>query len=222
MSKHKGKTIVTPVGAIKYVFIDGEGRNQARPGEEAKMKFVASWVVPENGPEHKAVLAMIDAEWEDYKAKFGAKGKPKSNGIKLETMADPKGEIDPDTEEVRRIPTGNVILQFKTNTTWPDGKPQVVKVFDKDGNDITAAITAAPFSIGNGSTGVIHGTAQGNNVGGDHKVTLYLRAVQLATLDKYEGNEVQAEEIAGEAIDIGEYGVAGIGETPTAEQAPKL
>jgi hypothetical protein len=181
-------------------------------GEEPKMKYSISWVVKEGSPEHKDLLEKIDSEWEAYKQKFNVKGKPKTNGIKIETMADPKGEIDPDTEEVRRVPTGNIIATFKTNTTWPDGKPQIVKVFDHKGNDITTAFRNAPWSIGNGSTGIVHGTAQGNNVGGTHKVTLYLTAVQLAKLVKYEGNEVDTEEIDGEDIDLGDA-VSAINET---------
>lgn len=205
--------VKTKVGELKYVFIDGEGRNQAMPGEEPRMQYVVSWVVPKNGPEHKALLELINAEWAGYKEKFGVKGLPKTNGIKDEMQKDPSGEIDPATEDVKKVPTGNVIATFKTNTTWPDGNPQVVKVFDHKGNDITTAVTNASWSIGNGSTGVIHGSASANNIGGTHKVTLYLTAVQLAKLVKYEGNDVDTEEIDGEDIDLGEEAVAAISDT---------
>ena len=201
-----------------YVFIDGEGRNSAMSGQEPKYKYTVSYVVPEGSPAHKHLVSIIDAEWEDYKQKFNLKGRPKTNGIKLETMADPKGTIDPETEEIKRIPTGNIIASFKTNTTWPDGKPQIVKVFDHKGTDITEAFRAASWSIGNGSTGVIHGSAVGNNVGGTHKVTLYLSAVQLAKLVKYEGDTVDADEIEGEDLDLGDAVTA----IPDEEHTPNL
>lgn len=196
--------IKTKVVELKYTFIDGEGRNQARKGDEPRMQYVTTAVMKKDGPEHKALLAEIDAEWKTYKEKFGAKGLPKTNGIKDEMMKDPSGAIDPATEDIRKIPTGNVVATFKTNTKWPDGNPQVVKVFDHKGNDITTAFQKADWSIGNGTTGIIHGTAMGNNVGGDHKVTLYLSAVQIAKLVKYDGNNVDAGEIEGEDIDLGD------------------
>ena len=41
-------SIKTPVGQLKYVFIKGEGRNQAMPGEAERMQYVASIVFPKN------------------------------------------------------------------------------------------------------------------------------------------------------------------------------
>lgn len=210
--------IKTKVVELKYIFIDGEGRNQERDSSKpARMQYVVSGVMKKNGPEHKALLAEIDAEWKEYKSKFGVKGLPDTNGVKDEKMKDPDGKIDPKTEEVMRVPTGNVIAQFKTNTKWPDGNPQVVKVFDHKGNDITVPVTNADWSVGNGSTGIIHGSAVGNNTGGNHKVTLYLSAVQIAKLVKYSGNEVETEEIDGDDIDLGDD-VAAI----SGDEAPAL
>jgi len=196
--------VKTKVVELKYTFIDGEGRNQARQGEEPRMQYVTTAVMKKDGPEHKDLLANIEAEWKAYKAKFGAKGLPKTNGIKDEMMKDPNGAIDPATEEIKKIPTGNIVATFKTNTAWPDGNKQIVKVFDHKGNDITTAVTNADWGIGNGTTGIVHGTASGNNVGGDHKVTLYLSAVQIAKLVKYDGNDVNADEIDGDDIDLGD------------------
>jgi len=200
----KGTKVKTSVDALKYVFITGEGRNNAQKGQEPRMQFVASLLTKKDSPVHKQMKTQIDAEWKRYKEEFGCKGLPKSNGIKDEMMKDPDGKIDPNTEEIQKVPTGNVLITFKTNTKWPDGNDQVVKVFDGKGKDITEAVRAADWSIGDGSTGIIHGSAMGNNVGGDHKVTLYLSAVQLAKLAKYEGSSVDAEDIGGEDIDIGD------------------
>lgn len=210
--------VKTQVGNLKYVFITGEGRNNAMQGEEPRMQFVASLSVPKDGPAHKAFLTQIDTEWKQYKEKFGVKGLPKTNGIKEELVKDPKGTIDPATEDVQKIPSGNVLITFKTNTTWPDGNAQVVKVFDGKGNDITAAVHNADWAIGDGSTGIIHGSAAANNIGGTHKVTLYLTAVQLAKLEKYTGDTVETEEI-GEALDLGEEAVAAI---PTQDETPDI
>ena len=211
-----GRKIKTKVCDLKYVYIKGEGRNQAMPGEEPRMQFVASAIMPKDGEAHKFILSQIDAEWEDYKKQYGVKGRPKTNGIKDEMKKDPKGEIDPETEDIKKVPTGNVIVTFKTNVAWPDGKPQVVRVKDRKGKDITEAYQSVDWAIGEGSKGIIHGVAMGNNVGGTHKVTLYLSAVQLAKLVKYTGNDVECEEIEGEDIDLGDE-VEAIDETDTPE-----
>lgn len=216
----KGSKVKTLKGALKYVFITGEGRNNARPGQEPKMQYVASLCVEKDGPIHKDILDKIGAEWKAYKDQYGVKGLPKSNGIKDEMIKDPKGEIDPATEEVKKVPTGNVLITFKTNTKWPDGSAHEVKVYDGKGTDITKAVHAADWGIGEGSTGIIHGIAMGNNVGGDHKVTLYLSAVQLAKLVKYEGNSVDADEIEdAEDIDLGD---AGVGAIPEDDEIPAV
>jgi hypothetical protein len=207
----KGRKVKTMVADLRWVFITGEGRNNAMKGEEPHMQYTASVLLDKNGPEHKAIEAQIDAEWEAYKKEFGVKGKPKTNGIKDYMIPSPTGEIDPDTEEVLKVESGKVLVTFKSNTTWKDGKPQVIKVFKPDGSDITAAVHAAAWSIGEGSRGIIHGVAQGNSVGGKDKVTLYLSAVQLQKLVKYEGSSIETEVIDdGEDIDLGDDGMEAV------------
>lgn len=195
--------IKTPLGELKYVFITGEGRNQAMPGEKERMMYVASLELIKDSKEHKALLAEINKEWDAYKEKNGLKPAqlPKTNGIKPVLNKETGAETD------------KVLVTFKTDTKWKGGKPQVIKVFDSKGKDITEAVHAAQWTIGNGSTGVLHGSAVGNNVGGAHKVTLYLTAVQLAKLVKYEGAAIELDELDGEDIDLGD-GVAAIDETP--------
>jgi hypothetical protein len=184
----------TPVGELRYVFIKGEGRNQAMPGQPERMQFVASVVLKKDSAQHKQLLASINTEWDAYKSANGLKPaqQPKTNGIK------------PVMDKETGAETDYVLATFKTNTKWADGKPQVVKVFDHKGNDITVAATNAPWSIGSGSTGVIHGSASGNDTGGAHKVTLYLTAVQIAKLVKYEGDAPDVDEMEGEDIDLGD------------------
>lgn len=193
----------TSVGTLLYVFITGEGRDQAMPGEEPRMQYVASVKFKKGSKEHKALLAEIEKEWEAYKATAGLKPaqKPKTNGTKI--------ILDKDTGEE----TDEVLVTFKTSTKWKDGKQQVIKVFDHKGTDITTAVQSADWSIGNESTGVIHGTAQGNGIGGAHKVTLYLTAIQLAKLVKYEGTAIEVDELEGDDLDLGDS-VSAIDEAP--------
>lgn len=182
----------TPLGELKYVFITGEGRNQAMPGNEERMQFVASLELTKGSVQHKALQASINAEWDAYKVKAGLKPavQPKTNGIK------------PVLDKETGAETDKVLVTFKTDTKWRDGKPQIIKIFDHKGSDITTAVHNAGWSIGTGSTGVIHGSASGNDVGGAHKVTLYLTAVQIAKLVKYEGSSVDCDELEGDDIDL--------------------
>ena len=193
----------TPLGELKYVFINGEGRNQAMPGNDPRMQFVASLELTRDSAAHKALQASINTEWDAYKVKVGLKPatQPKTNGIK------------PVLDKETGAETDKVLVTFKTDTKWKDGNAQVIKVFDHKGTDITAAAHSAPWSIGSGSTGVIHGSASGNDAGGAHKVTLYLTAVQIAKLVKYEGSEVECEDLEGDDIDLGDS-VSAIDEKP--------
>jgi len=200
----KGTKVKTLVGNLKYVFITGEGRNASLPGQEPKMKYSASLVCPKDGDIHKDIKAQIEAEWKAYKIVSGAKGLPKTNGIKDELVNCPTGDIDPATEKIKRIPTGNVVISFSTNTTWKDGNKQEVTVLDNKGGDRTATVLGAAWAIGEGSQGIIHGVAQGNDVGGTAKVTLYLSGIQLTHLVKYEGNSIDADVIEGKDVDFGD------------------
>jgi hypothetical protein len=209
-----GTKVKTKVGDLQYVFIKGEGRNQALPGAEVKMMYTASILTDEGSDLHKDFEAQVDAEWDEYKKAKGLKGRPKTNGIKIHMIPDPSGAIDPDTEEVKKIPSGKVRITMKTNVKWPDGKPQVIKLLNNKGKDVTAAFHEADWNVGEGSKGVLHGKAVGNDVGGSHKVTLYLSAVQLATLVKYEGSGVEADDLGGDDMEIGD-GFEALDETNT-------
>ena len=203
----KGTKIKTPIGELMYINITGEGKNTAMQGMPARMCYVASIKFKKDSAEHKALKELIDAEWKRYCSETGFKGRPKSTGLKpvmVPKLKDGKPELDEYNAPIK-IEGDEVIANFSTSTKWQDGSNQEVKVFDPKGSDITSVIRAAPWKIGNESKGVIHGTAMGNNVGGTEKVSLYLTAVQLAKLVKYEGNTIEAEEIEGEELDLGDY-----------------
>lgn len=209
--KHKGSKVKTLVGPLKWVFIKGEGRNTAMQGQPENFQYLATLRVPENSKVHKHMQEQIDAEWANYKEKFGVKGLPATTGIRPYMIDDPSGEIDPATEKVRKIPSGEVDITFKTNITWPDSKPKVIKVYDHKGQDITEWYQKLDGYIGDGSTGVLHGIAWGNDKGGKHKVSLFLNAVQLAKFVKGEGDAPDLDELDGEDIDLGDA-VSGIPE----------
>ncbi len=78
-------------------------------------------------------------------------------------------------------PVGKVTVQYKTGTTWPDGKAKIVKIY----NSKNKVVSIGDAKIGNGSKGCISGSMgiyinkspQGKIL--DAGVTLYLDAIQL-------------------------------------------
>jgi len=198
MAENQNRTVKVQ-GELQYVTIKGAGRNNAQAGQEPNMQYMASVVMKKDSPEHKALKAEIDAAWLIYCAAHGVKGAPKSNGIKP-VMVD-SDQLDEYGAAIK-VETDEVRVTMKTSVTWPDGKQKVVKVFQPSGADITTQVTAAPWTIGNGSVGILHGVASPNNIGGTHKVTLYLSGVQLVKLVKYEGSEMHVEAVESEDIPL--------------------
>ena len=196
---HKGMSVKTEVGELRWVFIKGEGRNQAMKGEDPRMQYVATVVFKKDSDEHKKFKALVAKEWKAYCAETGTKGAPKTTGIKPIMVE--SGEVD-EYGAPKKVESDLVQITFKTNTHFK-GKPHKVKVLSASAKDITDKYGAVEWGIGEGSEGIIHGTAQGNDVGGSPKVTLYLNAVQITHLVKYEGTSVDAEEVEGEEIDFG-------------------
>ena len=187
------KDIKTGKGTLMYITITGEGRNGAMKGQPERMQYMASIVLKKDSVEHKELASQIKEVWEEYSKANGIKGAPKSNGIKpvmVET-----DELDEYGAKVK-VPTDEVIVTFKTDVKWKDGNPKIIDVFQPSGKKCTDAIQAADWKIGNGTEGIIHGVASGNSVGGTHKVSLYLSAIQLAgKLVKYTGTSVQADKL---------------------------
>lgn len=195
------KDVKTLKGTLMYVTITGEGRNGALPGAPENMQYMASIVFKKDSAEHKHLLEQIKATWEEYSKANNIKGAPKSNGIKV--VMKETDELD-EYGAKKKVETDEVIATFKTGTKWQDGNAKIVDVFQPSGKKCTEAIQSADWKIGNGTEGILHGVASGNNVGGTHKISLYLSAVQLAgKLVKYTGTSVQADSIDGaEDIDL--------------------
>lgn len=210
MAKYIGSKVKTLIGDLIYVNINGEGVETAQTGQESRMQYKVTLECDTDGEIHKHIQAQVDTEWERYKKSFGLKGRPTKNkwgvpmtGITPKVIDDPNGTIDEDTGEIKKVECGRTLITFKTNTMF-NGKPTKVMLFDSKGNDITDDFEESGQIIGIGSRGVIHGIAQGNDKGDNHKVSLYLKAVQLSKFVPYEGTPIEAGEIEGEGeIDFG-------------------
>lgn len=202
------KVVQPPVGTLEWVFISGEGRNQAEPGKPEKFQKTATLILKEGSKEAEGLISQIKAAWEVYKAETPAiksATEPKTLGYKhvkdSETGAD----------------TDMLAFQFKTNSFFPDGKMNNVKTFNAKGQEVDMGDTI----IGNGSLGVIHGSMGGYTYLGAYGISLYLTAVQIAKLVEGAGAEVETTDISA----VGDFEATGDGmpsiDTSAGEQ-PKL
>ena len=172
-----------PVGKLEWVFIAKDGRNQAMQGQPEKMQKTATLVLNKDSAEAKSLTSEIDAAWEVYKAenpKIKPATKAKSLGYKAVTDKDTGAE------------TNDLAFTFKTNSFWPDGKPNVIKVYNAKG----VAVDMGETVIGNGSLGVIHGAMGGYEYAGSFGISLYLTAVQVAKLVEGTGAEVETTDLS--------------------------
>ena len=206
----KKNKIATPVGELRWVFIVGEGRDQSEANDGSKMQKMASLVLHKDSPECKKLMADIDVVWKEYKAanptKIKAATVPKSLGYKLIK--------DPDTDEE----TDEMIFAFKTNSKYPDGKPNNITVYSAGGKKLVNGskyiidgidYDPAETFIGNGSTGILHGEAAGYEYAKSYGVSLYLKAVQLGSLAEGGGDDVTVADISGGTDNVEEVGEAG-------------
>lgn len=169
----KAKNFVTPKGELEWVFIDGEGRLDLN----GKPRFSVSLKLKNDSKE----LAKIEAEIQEYwkENKPPKINKMKSNGIR---------SVLKDGE-----PTGYTYVNFWTGTTFQDGSPKVVDVYNAAGTKVNLG----GKKIGNGSEGFVSGAMAIYEQGPQAGITLYLNAVQLTKFEEYLGNVVLAEEKGG-------------------------
>lgn len=174
------QSIKTPLGEVKWVNIEGEGKDNFN--EDGKI-YTVTIVYPKNSEKANKLQGIIDAYWDENKPT--PKAKAKSLGYYDETAKDDEGE---------QQPTGNIAFVFNTNTTFPNGDKTKVAVLNRKGDKVSLQ----GKKVGNGSVGVVHGALGFYSHGKDAKavfgVSLYLKALQLATLIEYV-EEVNADEI---------------------------
>ena len=179
------RKIKTPVGELRWAFIMGDGRDVSDEKDGSKMKKEVSVIFKQGSKEAEMLKAEIAKVWEEFKTANPAVIKkaqePKSQGYKVVT--------DKDTGE----PTDEISFKFSTNSFYQDGKPAVVPTYDAKGNKF--ALHSRP---GNGSLGLVFGTAAGYIHKGNAGITLYLTAIQIAKL-------VEATDSI-EASDLGDIG----------------
>lgn len=166
----------TKPGELRWVFLQPGGIDASLAKDGSKMIKQACLVVKTDSAEYKTMKDELDKLWETFKAENNIKQKEyKSNGIKLLK--------DKETGELN----GEASFVFKTNAlfTRADGTAvdTRVPIFNSKGLEITSEF--ADKRIGNGSHGIIHGTAALYEFAKTYGITLYLKGIQLGKLEEY-------------------------------------
>lgn len=191
MAKSKVNFKTIP-GELRWVFLQPGGIDASMNKDGSKMVKQATIVFKDGSEELKQLQTKLDEIWEQFKAENNIKQKAyKSNGIRVIK--------DKDTKE----PTGESALIFKTGASIakPNGTfvDTVVPIYDSKGLDITAKMEGK--IIGNGSIGIIHGSAALYEFGGTYGITLYLKAIQLLKFVEFTLNGVDVDDVSVEYPD---------------------
>lgn len=166
--------IDSPVGQLEWVYIDGSGKEDLQGNFKYQVDVVVEPEVAE--PFRK----MVEGFWEDNKPK-GAKD-AKSLGIYPHRVKDE--EASKEAGEPVYKETGKTVIRFKTSTSYPNGDPKVIKIFNSKGNEVSLQ----GKRIGNGSRGRVTGAMDIYNVSKINQgVTFYLNGIQLSKFVEYTG-----------------------------------
>lgn len=187
------KIAQTPRGTLEWCFIRGEGKEDLMGNFKYQVNLVLD---PENVPEDAEFIKRIDEFWADNKPAHIKEAK--SVGYyphKVKT-----DEVDDDGEAIYKE-TGKTVLVFKTATEFKDGKKKLVKVFNS--SNVEQQVT--DNIIGNDSIGRVSGAMDiyevvpksGKGKAVEAGVTLYLDAVKVLKLVKYEAGPQFGDEDAG-------------------------
>jgi len=212
--------ITTSKGSLEWVTINGEGKENL----SGRLQYVANLVLdPDNNEADAACVAKIHDFWKENKP---AKLKKDAKSLGLYPHKVKASEPDEDGDAVYEE-TGKVVLSFKTATTYPNGNPKVIQVYNAKAQLVTLNNT----SIGNGSIGQISGAMgiyevkdnKGNLI--DAGVTLYLDKIKLSKLVEFEqASGFDADEDIDEDTFVGDEGWTGseAGESSAETSGPRL
>lgn len=172
----------TLIGELRWVNISEKGADISMAKDGSSFKKVASIVFAD-----ETANKMLEIMENTAKSLAAEAGVPEGIPIPIKGY---KFLVDSEGND-----TGELSLQFKTNTHFADGKPNVVRVYNAKGTEIDLGDKL----IGNGSKGVLHGQAaffyQSAQLFG---ITLYLKGIQLTKFVEYNGDSIETEDLSDE------------------------
>jgi hypothetical protein len=184
MSKYPIEKVTTPKGNLEWVNVAGEGKEGFNEDDRI---YTASLVLDPKNPDHQAFLDKVDAFWEENKPWKKEAG---SIGIKphMVKVLDKDGNpVKDDDGKFEYEEDGQMYVVFKTATTYTDGKPKKIKIFNHKAREVQLP---SDVMIGNDSIGQLNGAMA---IYATHKgktmmtagVTFYLDGVKISKLEEY-------------------------------------
>ena len=190
-------TYKTPLCGLSWANIAGQGKLKFDPEKKLDKNDASSYIYTITGTITADEAEVMNKDFN----KFWRENKPagvtkqKYDLIKKELIpdldADGKEQKDEDDAVIMKH-TGKYTIVAKTNTVWPSGDANVVKVMRAN----KAPLNLGKKVIGLGSTGVIHGQLGISAFKGNEGLAFYLTAVQLKKFVEYVGGgEVNSEDL---------------------------
>lgn len=170
--------LVSPVGSLQYVHISGQGKQNYN---EDGYEYVATIYLDKSKPEVKAFMEQIDEI---------RSGCPKDKTMQAEgyktVYADEEGKLFVETDNKKfdkelHKETGLISVQYKTKTTFTDGKTKKIAVYNAKGKKVELG----ERRIGNGTTGALSGASEVYVNGKKTGVSIYLSSVQVVKFVEY-------------------------------------
>ncbi len=182
-------TFKTPLLPLAWVNITGQGKlkmNAEDDGDPKNYNYTASVIYPDEAS-MKPDKAKFDKFWRENKPAGCTKQNYDMFKPEMAPVLDAAGKEQFDEDDaIIKEATGRWTLAAKTITHWPkDGKKNVIKVLRGNGD----RLDIGDRMIGEGSTGVIHGSVGINAFAGNEGLAFYLTVVQLKKFVEYTGGD---------------------------------
>lgn len=169
--------IVTPVGELHYVNISGQGKENYN---EDGYEYVATVYLDKTKPEVVEFIAKI----EELKLSGPKDLKLQTSGY-FDLFRDEEGKLFAHTEDkTGGEPTNFIGVRFKTKTTFADGNPKKVAVY----NVKRKAVDLGERRVGNGTIGAISGAMQLYVNGKKWGISMFLNSIQITKFIEYVGD----------------------------------
>jgi len=182
MVKKKAKTICC--GKMYWVkgIVEPEGVLNELSGNMERSVTIR---YPKDSEKANKMIAEIDKMWQEFLSL-----NPKIKQTEPKSL--PYKFLD-DSDEVE--------FRFKTNATFQDGKPSVIKVYNALGENVLELYREKGIQIGNESEGVVHGVYATYEYAKKFGITSYLKAIQISKLVEY-SDDVELDDLSEYADDI--------------------
>lgn len=205
--------VVTPQGMLMYVNISGQGKqNYNQDGYNyVATNFLSGQAAEDMKAKIDAVLGEVP-KGKNVKSKGYRQVYKDSDGKYFVETTNRKADLDNGDEETEYTAFG-----FVTATTWKDGNPKKIKVY----NAKAQPVDLGEKRVGNGTIGSISGNMQRFDRGRDVGVSLFLNAIQISKFVEYEGDDGFEATEDGDFVGVDEDTGFEMGETNEGEDKPK-